>query len=48
MKKLHELIQYALIMMDNLKLTGQDKKKYAFAVVRCRLEEERYIKNYQL
>lgn len=45
MKKLHNLIQYALTMMEELGFTGQDKKKYAFAVVRCRLEEGRYIKN---
>ena len=44
MKKLHKLIKYALELVNELQLEQIERKQQAFAVVRCRLEEERYIR----
>jgi hypothetical protein len=44
MKKLHKLIQYALNVMETLQIEPNQCKQQAFAVVRYRLEDKRYIK----
>lgn len=44
MKRFHKLAKYALTLVNNLSFKNEIKiKQEAFNIVRCRLEQERYI-----